>query len=203
MCVQCFLVHAAQRLPHFPTAFHPQLVGRSVLLYLFSDAHLFVCLYYGVWFVQVQHTRRSTKLCETSCWMLLWQFLCCPQILVAGILCCLPEQHWEKGWLALGNTGLPGALLKLTFLDANFPALPSVQFYDLNSLIYSLLLSQFNIGDYFYSNCGENKKWGVKGWGMRGNKWEMWKMLGLQVPGTNLCVCVHITMQSKEAWSLL
>lgn len=117
--------------------------------------------------MQVQHTRRSTKLCETSCWMLLWQFLCCPQILVAGILCCLPEQHWEKGWLALGNTGLPGALLKLTFLDANFPVLPSVQFYDLNSLIYSLLLSQFNIGDYFIAIVEKTRSgvWRAGEWG--------------------------------------
>lgn len=48
-----------------------------------------------------------------------------------------------------GNTRPPGTLLKPALLDANFPTLPSVHFYDFSSLIYSLLLSQSEIGDYF------------------------------------------------------
>lgn len=33
---------------------------------------------------------------------------------------------------------------------------------------------------------------GLEGLGNEGDKWGMEKMLGLQVPGTNLCVCVYV-----------
>lgn len=91
----------------------------------------------------------------------------------------------------------PGTPLKLAFLDANFPILPAVQYYDFSSLIYSLLLSQSNISHYFYSNCGENKKWDERG--NEGYKWRTGKMLGLQVPGvTSVCVYVYVLQCRAE-----
>lgn len=44
---------------------------------------------------------------------------------------------------------------------------------------------------------------GLEGLGNEGDKWGMEKMLGLQVPGTNLCVCVCMcTYYNAEQKSL-
>lgn len=115
--------------------------------------------------------------------MLLCHFLCCLQTLVAGILSCLPEQHW-KGWLASGNTSPPGTLLK--------PALSmliSPRFH-LSSFMISALWfipSSFpnpRLVTTFTAIVEKTRKVGWEGLGNESDKWGMGKMPGLQVPGT-------------------
>lgn len=150
MCIAFFSCsHSTETPLRFPAAFHPQLV---------VDLSHFVCslMHTSVFAsAKVLGLRRSSiseglpssvgppagLLCAAPP-PFVWQ------ISVAGGLCCFAEQHW-KGWLVSGNTSPPGTLLKPALLDANFPTLPSVHFYDFSSLIYSLLLSQSEIGDYF------------------------------------------------------
>lgn len=68
-----------------------------------------------------------------------------------------------------------------------------------SSLTYSFLLSPSNIGDY--SNCGENRQWGEKGWVMQGVNGEHWVyryQQGVYRYQVHLCACVYVSQFRAE-----